>query len=443
VLKRTLPFALSIGLAAGLTTTGISIVLAPEAILPDRMSSTNAEKAEEEMMPTMHDESLSLERLVSGLRNPTSMAFLDTENILVLQKNDGQVRLVSDGRLYEKPVLQVDVGSKEEQGLLGIAVWNGTSIDNNEGFLYLTENIREYDNTVVAINTIYKYHYDWNQKFLTHGTVVLRLYAGPGPFHNGGKITIGPDGYLYAVIGDTNDSSGVTANEDRGRTPDDRSVIVRVDRETGQPPSDNPFYSMKGLSKVYSYGIRNSFGLDFDPVSNRLWMTENGPATYDEINVVEPGFNSGWDKLTGPIAKSNVTVNDLVILGGAKYADPVFSWYIPIGVTDIEFFNSEKLGEKYKENILVGDINNGNLYFFIVDQNRTGLYFSGQQIELADLVADQVMNNATGRPNAELSSILLGEKFGRITDIETGPDGYPYVLTYMDGNIYRITANRE
>jgi aldose sugar dehydrogenase len=110
----------------------------------------------------------------------------------------------------------------------------------------------------------------------------------------------------------------------------------------------------------------------------------------------------------------------------------VFSWYATIGVTDIEFFDSPKLGEKYEDNIFVGDINNGNLYFFKINQNRDDLELDSSG--LADRVADPVGNDMQG----EASPVIIGENFGRITDIETGPDGYLYVLTYLDGKIWKI-----
>jgi glucose/arabinose dehydrogenase len=193
---------------------------------------------------------------------------------------------------------------------------------------------------------------------------------------------------------------------------------------------------MENLRRYFAYGIRNSFGMDFEPVTGKLWITENGDKVYDEINIAKPGFNSGWHKVMGPIGRTNMTVeNDLMVLNGAKYEDPIFSWYVPVGVTDIEFLNSSELGDKYKDDIFVGDINNGNLYFFEVNQDRTGLILNDPR--LLDLVADPVKEE----DNSELSSLILGEGFGRITDIETGPDGFLYILTYEDGNIYRITKN--
>ncbi|MEO9294107.1 MAG: PQQ-dependent sugar dehydrogenase [Nitrososphaera sp.] len=388
--------------------------------------SISAQKKSGRKVPVMHDDNLDIELVAEGLKFPTSMSFLDNDNILVLQKNDGQVRLVSDGQLAAKPILQTEVASEAEQGLLGIAVHHDNA---TEAFIYLTENA-----TGAAKNRIFKYAYDWNKKSLVNGTLLLDISGGPGPYHNGGKVKVGPDGYLYAITGDTTDSWSLLDNEKEGVAPDNRSTVTRINRETGEAAPDNPFHEA-GLEKVYAYGIRNSFGMDFDPVTGTLWVTENGPDKYDEINVVQPGFDSGWDRFTGPIARSNATAADLVMLDGAHYADPAFSWQLPVGVTDIEFFASDRLGEKYRNNVFVGDINNGNIYFFQVNQDRTGLQLGG---DLADLVADMFVGSS-GIIRTEATQLVIGEGFGRITDIETGPDGYLYVLTYEDGRIYRIT----
>ncbi len=418
------------------------IVVASIALLLLFMRSTNPTIINPWGGPTLHDDTLAIELVAEGLNSPTSMRFLDeSSTILVLEKNEGRVRVVSDGKLLEEPAIEVAVATGPEQGMLGIATSNGDNDYNTTAtlvFLYLTE--RNYQGS--SRNLVYKYLYDENEKKLENSTVILDLPGEPGPFHNGGKITIGPnDGYLYAVIGDVSAGGGMLDNQIPGKPPDDKSVILRVDRDTGAAVQDNPFYSnnytgdgMEKLQRYYAYGIRNSFGMDFDPVTGKLWITENGDDSYDEINIVEPGFNSGWHKVMGPIGRTNMTVeNDLIMFDcAAKYQDPVFSWYVPVGVTDIEFLNSTRLGDKYDNNIFVGDINYGNLYFFEVNKNRTGLTF--QEPRLYDLVADQVKEGEV----SELSSIVLGEGFGRITDIETGPDGLLYILTYEDGKIYRI-----
>jgi aldose sugar dehydrogenase len=391
--------------------------------------------------PTLNDPNLQVETIIEGLSWPTSMAFIDNNNILVLEKEKGTIRLVSNGILQETPVLEVDVISNNERGLLGIAIKNNDSV-----FLYYTESSQNGDE---LRNRVYKYQWNDEERLLVNPTLILDLPALPGPNHDGGKLIIGPDNYLYAVIGDLR-HMGKLQNVVNGPDPDDTGVIFRVNPEDGSPAPDNPFINnsndgdLSSLNKYYAYGIRNSFGIAFDPVTNILWDTENGPSEYDELNVVKPGFNSGWLQVMGPISTSGITEDELVNFPNSKYADPVFSWLPSIGITDIEFLNSAKLGDKYVNNIFVGDIGdltNGYLYYFEVNEDRTGIKFDSNssstrsQTGLTDLVADN---------EQEMSSIVLGTDFGGITDIETGPDGFLYILTLNresdgEGNIYRIT----
>jgi glucose/arabinose dehydrogenase len=384
--------------------------------------------------PTLNDPNLQVETIVEGLSLPTSMAFIDNNNILVLEKEKGTVRLVSNGILQEESVLEVNVDSRSERGLLGV-----TLMDNDTIFLYYTETSQNGDQ---LRNRVYKYQWNDEERLLVNPTLILDLPAIPGPNHDGGKLIIGPDNYLYAVIGDLN-HMGKLQNIVNGPDPDDTGVIFRINPEDGSPAPDNPFINnnneLLSLNKYYAYGIRNSFGITFDPVTNVLWDTENGPSEYDEVNLVKPGFNSGWLQVMGPISKSGITEDELVTFPNSKYADPVFNWLPSLGITDIEFLNSSKLGDKYTHNIFVGDIGvltDGYLYFFEVNKDRTGIKFdNSSQARLTDLIADN---------EEERSAIALGTGFGGITDIETGPDGFLYILTLNirsngEGNIYRIT----
>lgn len=288
------------------------------------------------------DPNLKVETVVTGLSSPTSMAFIDNNNILVLEKG-GQVRLVSNGVLQSKPVLQVSVATESERGLLGIAILNSTRTgtaapyNNKFAFLYYTESkggdLR---------NRVYRYEWNGQNQNLTNPTLILDLPALPGPNHNGGKLVIGPDHYLYAVIGDLN-HRGKLQNIKDGPDPDDTSVIFRVNPKDGSAAKDNPFIhdANNVMHKYYAYGVRNSFGITFDPITGNLWQTENGPDVYDEINVVKPGFNSGWIQVMGPLSKNaGISTDQLVNFPGSHYADPVFSWKNPVAVTDIEFMKS-------------------------------------------------------------------------------------------------------
>jgi glucose/arabinose dehydrogenase len=373
-------------------------------------------------VPAIKDPSLKVEPVVKGLASPTSMAFLDENNTLVLEKDNGHVRLISNGALLEQPVLRVPVNASGERGLLGIAISNPSSGTSPNVFLYYTA--RDPLKNVV-------YRYEWNGQNLTNPSPVLELPAEPGPVHNGGKIIIGPDGYLYAVIGDVM-SPGLLQNIREDSSPDDNGVILRVNPDNGSAAPDNPFADNgnSSLSKYFAYGIRNGFGMDFDPVSGHLWATENGEANYDEINLVKPGFNSGWSAVMGP-GSFPFSEDELVNFPGSHYADPVFSWRDSVGPTDIEFYTSSELGDKYRNGIFIGEAFEENLYFFEVNETRNGLELGAadQESGLSDLVVDV---------KDDLSLVTFGTGFEGITDIETGSDGSLYILSF-GGTVYKIS----
>lgn len=391
------------------------------------------------------DNDLRIELFTDGLAKPTSMTFVDNDTILVLEKDTGTVRVINNGTLEKDPVLSVRVDAKAERGLLGIDILKRnigqTKIDDYV-FIYFTEDTNKNTGEESVRNRIYRYN--WNGTNLFNPVLLLDLPGEPGPYHNGGKIKIGPDQQLYVVIGDLTSPSTILQNHviDRDATPNNTSVILRINPVDGRPSSSNPFQNqaqnvlvrLPNLDYYYAYGIRNSFGISFDPITGNLWDTENGEGKFDETNLVKPGFNSGWYKIMGPASRNkNFSENDLVMLNNSYYSDPKFSWFKPIGVTDLEFYNSTTLGAKFSNNIFIGDINAGDLYFFKIDDNRSGVRIDPLTLghtDLSDSVADL---------QDDLSPVLFARGFsGRITDVETGPDGYLYILTYSDGRMYRI-----
>ena len=394
--------------------------------------------------PTISDPSLKAELVVGGLSSPTSMGFLDNNNILLLEK-EGNVRLVSNGQLQQEPVLQLPgVDTNNERGLLGIAIMKNSNSSSGIGgsnnvFLYVTENAAQVTGVQSegeVRNMVYSYR--WDGTSLTNPQLLLDLPSGPGTNHQGGKIKIGPDNQLYVIVGEMQ-REGQLQNIKGGPGPDDTGVIIRINPNDGSPSQGNPLSSDPNnpLSKYFAYGIRNSFGIDFDPINGKLWDTENGEDVYDEINLVEAGFNSGWKAVMGPIATSGVSAESgLVNFEGSHYADPVFSWAESRGVTDVEFLKSSTLGDAYKDDIFVGDITGGNLFFFKLNNDRTGLSLENSP-SLTDLTANS---------DEESSEVTLGTGFLGITDIETGPDGYLYVLTFDEeadgqGSLYRIVPS--
>jgi len=176
-------------------------------------------------------------------------------------------------------------------------------------------------------------------------------------------------------------------------------------------------------------GIRNSFGLTIDPVTGFLWDTENGPKNFDEVNLVEEKFNSGWTKIIGP--STDEEQKNLPTNLDFKYSDPEFSWESSVAPTAITFVQSHEF-EEYQNSVLVASFNLGTIYKFNLNKERTGFVFD--EPVLTDLVAN------VGDPTQEL---VFGTGFGGVTDIKVGPDGLLYVVSIIDGVIYRITPDYE
>jgi glucose/arabinose dehydrogenase len=377
---------------------------------------------------TLNDSRLHVRELVSGLSQPTAMAFIGPGDILVLQKGDGGVRRVINGVLQPGEVLDLAVNSASERGLLGIAV-HPNFPSTPFIYLYFTPSSTSNDtssSTSALANRVHRY--TWNGSALVNPSLILDLPVTPGPNHDGGTMTFGPDGKLYVVIGDLN-RDGQLQNFSTGPAPDNTGVIFRIN-DDGSVPNDNPFFALGGnLAKYYAYGVRNSFGLAFDPITGELWDTENGLNSYDEINLVLPGFNSGWERIMGPVSRDLQRVGDLVMFPGSDYADPKFSWLNVVAPTALVFVNSARLGVGYQNNLVVGDFNNGNLYHFRVNDARDGFDFTSPGI--SDLVADS---------SAEFQEVLLGRGFGGITDLKVGPDGLLYVLSFGLGKIFVISG---
>jgi aldose sugar dehydrogenase len=371
--------------------------------------------------PAVINPNLKIETVTTGLVLPTTMAFVGPDDMLVLEKNKGTVQRIVNGQMLDQPLLQVNVSSEVERGMLGIAV----SKDNQTGkplvFLYFTES----EGGEPIASRLYRY--ELLNDTLVNPILLLDLPAVPGPRHNSGNIIIGPDNNLYVSVGDLDGHITMAQNVKGGGWPDGSSAILRITQD-GQALGGGVLGDNGIIKKYYAYGIRNSFGMDFDPVTNMVWDTENGPSYGDEINLIEPGFNSGWLEVQGMAPVDFNYSGDLVNFEGkGNYSDPEFVWTDTVGPTAIKFLHSDRLGKQYENDVFVSDITQGNIYHFDLDINRTQLVLEGA-------LADRVSNN-----NTENEDIIFGEGFGGISDLEVGPyDGYLYIVSLGHGSIYRI-----
>ena len=362
--------------------------------------------------PIISDDNLIVKKFSTGLEYPTTMCFIG-DDMLVLEKNTGKViRIKDNGVHYNEPVLDVAVDAHWESGLLGI-----TCISNHV-FLYFSESESGSDTTKLHDQPMKNrvYRYDWNGEKLINPILIKELPGNldGGHRHNGGAMT-NQNNQIYFVIGDLGQRA--TFQNIPNKTIYETSSIFKIDTESSNSV------------ELFAMGIRNSFGLAVDPETGYLWDTENSAHYYDEINLVKSGFNSGWVHVMGPVDRDNPDIDGIQTVPppfeNFVYSDPEFSFERPVAVTAIEFPDEDSF-EKYSDWLFVGDYNNGRIYKFQLNSERTGFIFSNP--ELSDLVLDD---------NDKIDEILFAEGFQTISDIEFHDDAM-YVVSIFDGSIYKI-----
>lgn len=470
-----------------LITISPAIYLSPAESTANSSKYSQASKPPNGNLPTINDDRLKVELVFTGLKFPTGMAFLSINDILVTEKNNGMVKRIINGNLLEEPLIDIAVANSGERGLLGI----GVRPDENKRnptyvFLFFTESSNEQDGSDYCERANYcqsgnpaghrLYRYELRENKLMNPLLLLDLPANPGADHIGGYIVIGPDKKIYLVTGDGNSCleqckfgiedtvlNAQSANVKDGELPHGRGGILTLSQE-GLVMNEGILGNEHPLNLYYAYGIRNSFGMDFDPLTGNLWDVENGPGYGDEINLVKSGFNSGWIKAQGmwPVTSYELLnpgptaggyffssgreddndTNDnhftredegnlLVDFNGkGRYSSPEFTWNMTVSPTALKFLDSDMLGNRYQNDIFVGDFKNGNIYHFDMNKERNALDLGGP-------LDDMVANNPK-----ELQEIIFGQGFGGITDIEVGPDGYLYIVSFLEGKIFKIVHNK-
>jgi glucose/arabinose dehydrogenase len=435
----------------------------------------------------MQDASLQSEVVVDGLDQPTAIAFLDDDLMLVTEKTTGKVRIVRDGAV-EADAIDLAVNNFDERGLLGITVhpqfpdepyvylhwtWRGDG-DGDDGLLGDDSDV---DVEVPALgNRVDRFRwtdealvFDRNIVEFPSNTLVTDTSGRVRGNHDAGPLTFGPDGMLYVMIGDQN-LRGQLQNIPTGPEPDDvnfAGVILRL-HDDGTIPDDNPFYDHgatvggevgENLQMIHTYGVRNSFGLAFEPTSGSLWQTENGDDSFDEVNVFAAGSNSGWIQVQGPPERfeeyaqlendsedgldvpswppSNLAADvgaaedSMLQLPGMAYAPPVLSFVYPPALTAIGF-SDDRLGASSAQSAWFGTVLSDALLRFPVSAD-------GRSLDLEGPLGDQVVDNTAKGDLGESADYVVGTGFGVVTDIEQGPDGALYIVSLDAGVIRRLT----
>ena len=367
----------------------------------------------------VQDQAVQIEQHVAGLLGPRAMAFIGSDDILVLE-NGGAVRRVRNRALEPTSLLQLAVDPSVPGHPYGLAL-HPDFPTTPLVYFYFTE-VDKANGSAPLGSRVYRY--TWTGTALTNPQLLLSIPVGAQAGGEAGTMTFGPDRKLYLTSGDTGGTSQ-TKNVVGGAVPDDTDVVFRLNPD-GTAPSDNPFFAAGGkLARYYAYGVRSSTGIAFDPVNGAAWVIDQGIDQYDEINLAKPGFNSGSSKLRGPLSRQTSTPS-LVNFSGSAYRDPAFSWLKPVVPGAMAFLPTDALGDQYRNHLFVG-AGDGILYHFKPNTARSGLVFLSAGMQ--DLVADN---------DTEASESLFGVGFGAISDLEVGPDHDLYVLSAARGAIYRV-----
>ena len=324
---------------------------------------------------------------------PVGMTFTPSGELLYTEKATGNVRLVdADGRRQRAPVLNIEVNALQERGMQNIAL--DPDFENNERvwvFYTAAGTVKAYPaNKVMRFRLVDGQAYDQIEMFavpIDSGFLV----------HNGGGLQFDDDGYLYIGIGDYGDAS---RPQDLGM-PHGKIHRFAVSGDRLIVPDDNPIAG----SSIFAYGLRNPFDYAFDPVSGRLFATENGDNCDDEINMILPGFNYGY-------REDYECAGRQYIVGLGKYLPPLVSYTPTIAPVGITFYQGDAF-PIWRNDLFFCSWNDGHLHHLRLSDGRNRVLF--------DLPLE------------------LGAVNCRI-DITVSPDGALYFGTIDDegGAIYRL-----
>ncbi len=289
--------------------------------------------------------------VVGGLDEPVAFTFGPDGRIWYGERESGRVRIVDPDTGDDVLFVDVEgVTAAGERGLLGIAL-DPQYPDQPFVYVYATRTV-----SGAVRNQIVRYE-DQDGSGVDP-TVLFSAPASSSPYHNGGRIAFGPDGMLYAIVGDGHDSSNA-----QDTTDNDRGKIIRLEPD-GDVPDSNPLGN-----RIWAYGIRNSFGFAFDPEKGALWETENGPECNDEVNKIRRGGNFGW----GPSESCSGSAPGNTNGDGPDPIRPKLFYSSTIGITGIAFCEDCGLGGPSKGAAFVGAVNDGRVERLTLNHKRTGI----------------------------------------------------------------------
>lgn len=335
-------------------------------------------------------------KVVGGLDNPWSLAFLPDGAMLVTERDAG-LKLVRNGAAVRIGGLP-DAFIANQGGYFDV-VLDPAFAENRLIYVAYAEGTREANHTAVA-----RARFDGTT--LQAVTVIFRnMPEKDTTAHFGGRMVFLPDGTLLVTTGD-----GFEFREQAQDKASGLGKIIRITTDGGIPP-DNPFVGDSGaMAKIWTLGHRNQQGLARDPVTGRIYQTEHGALSGDEVNLIEKGNNYGWPIATYSVDYSGAVISPYTEMEGT--VQPIAVWkperFAPSGLT----------------------VYRGSLF-----PQWDGDLLAGS---LAEMRVDRLDLDESGKVIGE--ERLFAELQTRIRDVRTGPDGAVYLLTDEDdGKILKVT----
>lgn len=349
-------------------------------------------------------EGVTHERVVGGLDRPWSIDWLPNGDALVTERK-GQLRIIRDGKLVQRPVPGLpEIGAFGQGGLMEVSV-HPEFEDNRFVYLTYTEGTREANRTVVARGR-------FEQDRLDNVVVIFRVdETKSGGQHFGSRILWLPDGTFLLAIGDGGNPpakyDGDFIRKQAQNLDADLGKVHRLNAD-GSAPDDNPFIGRDDADPtVYSYGHRNIQGMARDPESGRVYANEHGARGGDELNIIEPGVNYGWPRASYSREYYGPRISERTAIEGMR--DPHLVWTPSKAPSGLCFYTGD-VHPAWK-----GDLFSGALVH--------------EHIRWIDLDAEgNVLDEREIRTGGD-----------RVRDVRQGPDGHIYFLTdESDGGLHRI-----
>jgi glucose/arabinose dehydrogenase len=308
-----------------------------------------------------------------------SMAFAPDSRLFFSEKNTGNIRIMKDDRVLQKPFAVIsDHYVNVEQGLLGIAI-DPLFEKNHYVYLYYTAISNTTNNDSKIINRLVRFT-DVNNAGLDKITLIDNIPASKG-FHSGGALAFGPDDKLYVTVGDA--TQPIYAQNPSVLL----GKVLRINRD-GTIPADNPYPN----SPVYTIGHRNMYGIAFDNKNDVGIIAENGDVFYDEINLIRKGGNYGFPTLQPPNFPPEKANSSLSIL-------PLRSYWQNPGPTQSIYYEGNKFAE-VKNRFLVGGFI-GSIYALLFDLKDDKIITEEQWISF-DFYPFSAITTVAASPEGEI-----------------------------------------